>query len=117
MRLASESDSGPVLRSFEKGLLKELGYAMTLERDSATGRTIDPARTYAYDPERGPIEVDGTGSEPRVSGQALLDIARDDYTDPATQQQAKLLMRALINHRLEYRPLRSREIFRELQQL
>jgi DNA repair protein RecO (recombination protein O) len=52
-----------------------------------------------------------------VSGQALLDIARDDYTDPATQQQAKLLMRALINHRLEYRPLRSREIFRELQQL
>jgi DNA repair protein RecO (recombination protein O) len=117
MRLASESDSAPVLRSFEKGLLKELGYAMTLERDSATGRTIDPARTYAYDPERGPIEVDGTGSEPRVSGQALLDIARDDYTDPATQQQAKLLMRALINHRLEYRPLRSREIFRELQQL
>src|SRR5438067_857687 len=28
-------DSGPVLRAFEKSLLKELGYAMTLERDSA----------------------------------------------------------------------------------
>jgi DNA repair protein RecO (recombination protein O) len=116
-RLASETDSGPALRSFEKGLLKELGYAMTLERDSATGSAIDPAKTYAYDPERGPVEVHGTGIEPLVSGQALLEIARDDYRDPATQQQAKLLMRALINHRLEYRPLRSREIFRELQQL
>jgi DNA repair protein RecO (recombination protein O) len=116
-RLASETDSAPVLRSFEKGLLKELGYAMTLDRDSVSGGPIDPAKSYAYDPERGPIEVNGTATEPLVSGRALLDIARDDYHDPATQQQAKLLMRALINHRLEYRPLRSREIFRELQQL
>lgn len=116
-RLASQADSGPALRTFEKALLKELGYAMTLERESASGNAIDPAKTYTYDPERGPIEVEGTEGEPRVSGRALLDIARDDYGDAATQQQAKLLMRALINHRLEYRPLRSREIFRELQQL
>jgi len=116
-RLASQADTGPALRAFEKALLKELGYAMTLEHDSASGRPIDPAKTYTYDPERGPIEVNGAGAEPRVSGRALLDIAHDDYRDPETQQQAKALMRVLINHRLDYRPLRSREIFRELLQL
>ncbi len=112
-RLASEADSAPALRSFEKALLKELGYAMSFERDSANGSAVDPAKTYTYDPERGPIEVKGSGVEPLVSGRTLLDMARDDYADPQTQQQAKALMRALINHRLEYQPLRSRQVFRE----
>jgi len=75
---------------------------MALERDSASGRAIDPAKSYTYDPERGPVEVEGAGAEPRVSGRALLDMARDDYGDPQTQQQAKALMRTLINHRLDY---------------
>src|SRR5712691_563317 len=34
-RLASGAESSPVLRAFEKALLKELGYAMMLDRDSA----------------------------------------------------------------------------------
>jgi DNA repair protein RecO (recombination protein O) len=49
-----------------------------------------------------------------VSGRTLLDMARDDYSDPVTQQQAKALMRNLLNHRLDYQPLKSRRIFRDL---
>lgn len=113
-RLALENESAPALRTFERALLKELGYAMTLERDSASGGAIDPAKTYTYDPERGPVEVNGAGAEPLVSGRTLLDMARDDYADAGTQQQAKALMRTLINHRLEYQPLKSRQIFRDL---
>jgi DNA repair protein RecO (recombination protein O) len=113
-RLALENDSASALRSFERALLKELGYAMALERDSASGSAIDPAKTYTYDPERGPVEVNGAGAEPLVSGRTLLDMARDDYADPGTQQQAKALMRTLINHRLDYQPLKSRQIFRDL---
>lgn len=113
-RLGSEGGSAPTLRSFEKALLKELGYAMSFERDSANGSAIDPAKNYVYDPERGPIEANRAAAEPLVSGRTLLDMARDDYDDPRTQQQAKALMRALINHRLEYRPLRSRQVFRDL---
>jgi DNA repair protein RecO (recombination protein O) len=113
-RLALEGGSAHALRSFERALLKELGYAMSLDRDSASGGAIDAGKTYAYDPERGPIEVNGAGAEPVVSGRTLLDMDRDDYADPQTQQQAKALMRALINHRLEYRPLKSRQIFRDL---
>ncbi len=113
-QLASRTDSAPVLRSFERALLKELGYAMALERDSANGSAIDPAKTYRYDPERGPIEAGDPAPESVVSGRTLLDMARDDYTDPLTQQQAKALMRTLLNHRLEYQPLKSRRVFRDL---
>jgi DNA repair protein RecO (recombination protein O) len=116
-QLAHGAESGPVLRAFEKALLKELGYAMTLDLDGNGGRGIDPHKRYSYDPERGPLEASGPAPEPLVSGQTLLDMARDDYTDPLTQQQSKLLMRRLINHRLEYQPLKSRQIFRELLQL
>lgn len=113
-QLAFRDDSAPVLRSFERALLKELGYAMALERDSANGSAIDPAKTYRYDPERGPVEAGDPASESVVSGRTLIDMARDDYSDPLTQQQAKALMRTLLNHRLEYQPLRSRRVFRDL---
>ena len=113
-QLASLGDSAAALRSFERALLRELGYAMSLERDSASGNAIDPARNYRYDPERGPVEANGAGSDAVVSGRTLLDMARDDYADPQTQQQAKILMRALLNHRLDYQPLKSRRIFRDL---
>jgi DNA repair protein RecO (recombination protein O) len=112
--LASRGDSAPALRSFERALLKELGYAVALERDSANGSAIDPAKSYRYDPERGPVEAGDVASESVVSGRTLLAMARDDYTDPVTQQQAKALMRALLNHRLDYQPLKSRRIFRDL---
>jgi DNA repair protein RecO (recombination protein O) len=111
--LASGDDSAPALRSFERALLKELGYAMALERDSASGGAIDPAKSYRYDPERGPVEVVDPAPE-SVSGRTLLAMARDDYSDPLTQQQAKILMRSLLDHRLDYYPLKSRRIFRDL---
>jgi len=89
-----------------------------LERDGQDGGGIDPGKTYTYDPERGPVEVtEDAEVEPKLLGRTLLAIERDDFSDPAIQQQAKLLMRSLINHRLDYQPLKSRRIFRELMEL
>jgi len=106
--LGAGGESAPVLRGFEKALLKELGYAMPLERDAAGGEEIDPDRIYTYDPERGPVEIaGGSASELQLAGSTLIDIAHDDYSTARTQQQAKMLMRSLINHRLEYQPLKA----------
>lgn len=118
-RLAEEeAEPGAVLRRFEKALLRELGYALALDRDCASGGAIDPSASYAYEPERGPVAVNGAAHAGLVlTGQTLLDIVRDDYSDAHTLQQAKALMRLLISHRLEQRPLNSRRIFEELQQL
>lgn len=117
-RLVQEAEPGAVLRRFEKALLRELGYALALDRDCASGAPIDPHRFYAYELERGPVALNGAAHAGLVlSGQTLLDIVRDDYSDPQTLQQTKALMRLLISHRLEQKPLNSRRIFEELRQL
>lgn len=119
-RLAREADAGPVLRCFERRLLQETGYALVLDHEGDSGAPIDAEQLYRYAPERGPVRAaNGAPVEESIAvpGRALLAIARDDYTDPATGQHAKLLMRLAINQRLDRRPLHSRTIFRELASL
>jgi len=119
--LAGGTPPAPVLRSFEKRLLKEVGYALTLDREPQSGASVDPGATYRYEPERGPVPVGAAPAAamegPLFSGRALLDIEREDFRDPQTLQQGKILMRLIINHRLDQRPLQSRRVFEALQEL
>jgi DNA repair protein RecO (recombination protein O) len=106
-----------VLRGFEKRLLAELGYAPLLERDAAS-RPIDPDALYVYEPERGPTPVNATRSGDLViRGRTLLDVAADDYSSPATREEARNLMRALIGERLHGQVLHTRTVLRELSDL
>jgi DNA repair protein RecO (recombination protein O) len=110
-----------VLRGFEKRLLAELGYAPLLERDAAS-RPIDPDGLYVYEPERGPTPVNATRGGDRggfvtVRGRTLLDVAADDYSSPATREEARTLMRALIGERLHGQVLHTRTVLRELSDL
>ena len=106
-----------VLRVFEKRLLAELGYAPLLERDAASGSPIDPARRYAYEPDRGPVPLKSSAAELSVSGQTLLDVAADDYARPQTRDEARALMRMLIGSRLHGQTLHTRAVLRELNDL
>ena len=116
--LGASTEPAPTLRGFEKRLLAELGYALTLDRDARTGGAIDPEASYTYEFERGPVPVaDSDGAPVVLSGRALLGIARDDYSDPETAGQSKALMRLLINHRLETQTLHSRRILADLHAL
>jgi len=113
----SRDPSAAVLRGFEKRLLAELGYAPLLEHDIAS-RPIDPDGLYAYEPERGPTPVNGMrGGLLVVRGRTLLDVAADDYSDPATREEARNLMRALIGERLHGQVLHTRAVLRELSDL
>ena len=116
-QLAAEAELSSVLRGFEKRLLAELGYAPLLEHDAA-GRPIDPERSYAYEPERGPVAANGAGQDAlAVSGRTLLDLARDDYGRPETRDEARGLMRMLIAARLHGQELHTRSVLRELNDL
>jgi DNA repair protein RecO (recombination protein O) len=108
-----------VLRSFEKRLLGELGYAPVLDRDAASGAPIDPGGRYRYEPDRGPVRINGAGRGENldVSGRTLLDVAADDYTRPETRDEARYLMRALIGQRLHGQVLHTREVLMELNDL
>jgi DNA repair protein RecO (recombination protein O) len=108
----------PVLRSFERRLLVELGYAPVLDRDAHSGAAIDPERRYVYEADRGPSAVNGAASaEWTVSGRTLLDVARDEYERPETRDEARSLLRTLIAHRLGGRPLHTRNVLMELQEI
>jgi DNA repair protein RecO (recombination protein O) len=116
--LAIGEPSQASLRRFEKTLLKELGYGLTLDRDAESGRPVDPQKRYAYVVERGPILVSGDEREAEsFSGRALLAIAQDDFSEAETLAQCKQLMRMLIHHYLGGQRLSSRRVFMELQEL
>lgn len=119
-RLAHAGDSAPVLRAFERQLLKELGYAPALEHEASSGIALEAEQLYRYEPELGPVPVREGFKEQgplAFTGRVLRDIAADDYRDPQTLAQSKQLMRFLINHRLDRQALSSRRIFADLVKL
>ena len=117
--LAADGDHAAILRRFEKNLLRELGYALTLDVDAGSGQPIAAQRRYAYIIERGPVALDGVPrqNEVELSGQTLIDMQSDNYSSTITQQQSKALMRMLINHYLGNQELYTRSLLRDLQQL
>jgi DNA repair protein RecO (recombination protein O) len=117
-RLAHDEPPVQVLRSFERVLLRETGYALALDRTVAR-KAVTPEGRYVFDPERG--VRDAVGEQPAhwpvVSGQTLLDMERDDYHRAQTVAQSKTLMRFLLNTYLGGAPLATRQILLDLQNL
>jgi DNA repair protein RecO (recombination protein O) len=117
-RLAEQTDHAATLRCFEKHLLQELGYALVLEREADSDKAVRPELCYRYAVERGVLPDEGTESSGiPVLGKTLLDMANDDYADPATAQQSKQLMRALLNHQLGGKTMHTRELIKDFQKL
>lgn len=113
--LAAGAADAPELRRFEKSLLREIGYGLTLDHDTA-GAPIQPQRRYRYMAERGLVAVEA-GAGQTLAGKTLLDMDADDYRDPRTLAESKLLMRQLVAHQLGDKPLQSRRVFVDLQEL
>lgn len=116
--LAGEKNFSATLRRFEKFLLGELGYALTLDREAQTGNPVDPAGRYTYEIEHGPVRIgNGEAVSIELSGKTLLDFACDNYDDPVTLSQGKLLMRHLVGHHLGSKTLHTRQLLLDLQQI
>lgn len=116
-QLTQGQEQSLVLRRFEKRLLQELGYAFPLEHEAETDIPVDGAELYSYVPERGPVRQSASQSGVQLHGRTLLDMARDDYSHPQTLQQSKQLMRTLVSHYLGEKPLYTRQLLIDLQQL
>ncbi|ACC70032.1 DNA repair protein RecO [Paraburkholderia phymatum] len=117
-RLAHDEPPVQVLRSFERVLLRETGYAMSLNRTVAR-KAVVPDGRYVFDPERGVREASDEypSNWPVISGQTLLDMEQDDYHRAQTIAQSKTLMRFLLNIYLGGTPLATRQILIDLQNL
>jgi DNA repair protein RecO (recombination protein O) len=115
--LAQGASAAAELRRFEKTLLRELGYGLALDRDADTQEPVRAERRYLYLIERGAVAARGDENGLTVSGKTLIDMAADDYADPQTVAEGKLLMRHLVGHYLGGQMLQSRRVFMELQDL
>jgi DNA repair protein RecO (recombination protein O) len=109
--LAGQTPEEPVLRGFEVRLLGHLGLGLTLEQDAAGDPLVDTAH-YVYDISEGPRPV-GADVKDAVRGATLGALKRGAFSDERSLSEARALMRRVLNHYLEGRPLRSRELFRQ----
>jgi DNA repair protein RecO (recombination protein O) len=115
--LASDEAHPIVLRRYEISLLQELGYALPLTHEAENGDAIEPERHYLFVPELGAVKNSQGQSGVQLRGKTLLDMAQNNYTDTQTLQQSKQLMRTLISHHLGDKPLHTRQLLIDLQQL
>ncbi len=111
-------DSANILRRFELRLLQALGYAVPLTHNIRDEAVTTEAQYY-YVPEVGPVSLrhDYQENGVQLSGKTLMDMAQDDYADVQTQQQSKQLMRLLLAHYLGDKPLHTRQLLIDLQDL
>lgn len=108
--LGADNDLEPILRHFEIRLLEELGLGMSLDRDS-DGHAIGPECSYTYQVDTGPVKALATDAR-ALRGKTLISLRSGRFADPGVQREARLLMRQVLDHHLDGRPLRSRELFR-----
>lgn len=117
-QLAANQPYEPLLRAFELILLREAGYAPTLDRDADSDEIVEAAAEYLFIAERGPVRLDSSQQDiSGVPGRVLLAMAAGDFSASETLAHAKTLMRRLIQHHLGGQALESRRILMELQEL
>jgi len=113
--LSDKYEIEPVLRSFEKQLLEELGFGLNLSVDSQTGNAILENEEYAYYLEQGPVNLSSVYDESyvlKLSGKSLLDLDANTLNSTQSLKDAKRLMRVILNYYLDGRAIKSRELFR-----
>ena len=106
------------LRLFELRLLKEIGYAMTLNQLAGSGEPVVADKIYSYHIERGLTHYDA--AEPggiQLPGCSLLSLHNESLHDAQSLRDSKRLMRAVLARYLGNKPLQSRELFMNLQKL
>ena len=115
--LAEGEDEEVPLRQFELVLLEELGYGFDLACDGQSGAPLDGEGWYHFHEEHGLVRAPDQGMDrlPRYLGADLLQVAAGDFTAGA-RRCAKRLMRQALTAYLGDRPLKSRELFRQLEE-
>jgi DNA repair protein RecO (recombination protein O) len=110
--LVKTPEPGIALRGFELALLGELGVAPDLRVEAASGDSVEPDGLYHLRPESGLVAVDRPGSDV-FEGRVALALAGDHPWNQTIARQARNLIRRLLDHQLDGRPLKTRDLFRQ----
>ena len=120
--VGAEGDLEPILRTFERRLLEELGYGLAFDVDVRSGVPIDDGKTYGMIVGEGFQELCGTnfgadngrasGLPLVLSGWQISAMGADDYRDDAVRRAAKRVLRGALELRLDGRRLTTRRLFK-----
>jgi DNA repair protein RecO (recombination protein O) len=111
-RLINNMPEQIVLRYYEKTLLQSLGYGVILDHDVASGESINAEKDYYYKFDFGPsLESNNSDSGVSISGKTLLELDAETLSDSKNINEAKILLRLILDQHLGERPLASRELY------
>ena len=110
IKLSSVSYLEAHLRQFEKILFEQIGYGLVLDVDIENNVPINADQSYFYDPGQGP-RLESNHHPDAVLGSTLINLNNNALTDKTELKQAKRLMRRLIDHQLDGKMLKSRDLF------
>lgn len=115
-RLADTDRVPATLRWFEKRLLDELGYGLSLRFEADGSTPVAPDGRYLYRTGRGPQRAgDLERDDDVVDGDVLLAMAADDFSDARVVRQARIVLYGTLSEQLGDRPLRVRDVARDMQ--
>ncbi len=114
-QLAAAAAADPVLRRFEARLLDYVGYGLNLAAEADTGRPVRAEARYLFRPGVHGFVLATPDAEGAIAGHVLQALAAaEPLCNEADLRQARVLMRAAIDHCLEGRPLRTRLVARSV---
>jgi DNA repair protein RecO (recombination protein O) len=102
------------LREFERELMHILGYLPDTQVEAKTRMPIDASAHYQFLASDGFVMC----SEERqnaIDGASIIDWNEKNYENPVVVQMAKAVMRCIIDFNLHGRQLKSRTIYRQIQ--
>lgn len=109
--LAGDGALEPALRRYERDLLGAIGLGLILDHDVDSGTALEAGRDYVYVADHGPRAAGSEARGVRLDGATLLALAGQGELDERALAEAKRLMRYVLDHHLDGRPLASRELF------
>ncbi len=112
-QLALAASQAGSLRHFELKLLESLGVVPDFQQAAQTGEPISTDGWYRLEPETGFIGSTAGGRHV-YSGAAILALAGGVLETSEDHRQAKLMIRHLLDHQLNGRVLKTRELFRSM---
>ena len=112
-QLKSPGPVEPVLRIFEKRLLETLGYGVDLAAESASGRPVEAGAYYHFRATQG-LALTVAEAPGAYAGDSLLRLAAEELGDGRALEDARRLLRAVLDHCLEGRELATRTVARSM---
>lgn len=113
--LQEQASCEAVLRIFEKRLLGELGYGLVLDYEIERRAPILPDAAYLYILNRGPVALkDADAQGIKIRGASLLALANETLIEAAVLHETKILLRAVLAEHMGGKPLKTRQLFRNL---